>query len=278
LRRALPFVLLLCGCGSNFDPASYVSGLRLLGARAEPPEAAPGDRVALTAWTVDTRGRAIDVVWSACLLPPIPGMGFINDNCLATDMGAALIPLGNGDLISAVVPTVPPDVLLPPDITGGQYLPIRMGVTAQTDDDSGVYRLRLAGSGPRNQNPSLASIDVVTESKGNVTSRTALDANTPLTIHAGQTLLLRAMFTANSAEHYMVANPDGSTRLVTETLTVQWLATGGSLDNETSGADTDETFKADKRLPPSGAVIDLWVVGHDERGGTDLMHRQLRLQ
>jgi hypothetical protein len=247
-------------------------------AKAEPPEAAPGDRLQLTAYAVDTRRRSIDIGWAACLAPPEPGMGTINNECLTTDMGATLIPLGAGAMITTTVPTVPPGALLPPDITGGRYLPLRLQVRAQSDNDDSVYRLRLLGTMAPNHNPTLQSIDVITESKGQVSARQTILPDKPYVVHVNQALILRAEFTADSAEPYVVANSDGSTRDATETLTVQWYATGGTLDNETSGADVDETFTADKQLPAPGSVIDLWVAGHDERGGSDLMHRQLLLQ
>jgi hypothetical protein len=278
MRRLFTIVLLLGGCGDSFAPASLVDGLRLLVAKAEPPEAAPGDSVQFTAYAVDTQQRSIAIEWAACVAPPDPGMGMINTDCLTTDMSTTLIALGNGNMITAKIPTVPPRALLPPDITGGQYLPIRLKVTAQSADDSSVYRLRLAGTMAPNRNPTLLSIDVITESNGQVSGRAQLPADKPYVVHAQQKLILRAEFTSDSAEHYVVLNSDGTTRQVVETLTAQWYATGGSLDNETSGADVDEGFTADQHLPPAGSVIDLWVAGHDERGGTDLMHRQLLLQ
>jgi hypothetical protein len=287
-RHLLWVMTLLSGCGSDFAPASFVKGLRLLAAKAEPPEAAPGASVQLRAYAVDTQGRSIDIAWAACLAPPNPGMGTISSECLTTDMGATLIPLGTGDAIMTRVPGVPSSVLLPPDITGGQYLPIKLKVTAQSDDDSSVYRLRLrpagagtgagAGATAANRNPSLSSIDVVSERSGQVYARQSLPADRPFVVHANETLILRAEFSSDSAEQYVVLGGDGSVRNVTETLTAQWYATGGSLDNETSGADVDETFKADKHLAGAGSVIDLWVAGHDERGGSDLVHRQLLLQ
>jgi hypothetical protein len=279
MRRLFTIVLLLSGCGNDFTPASLVTGLRLLVAKAEPPEAAPGQRVQLTAYAVDTKQRSISIQWAACLLPPIPGMGTINNDCLTTDTSAQLIGLGSGDMVTANVPTVPSSVLLPPDITGGQYLPIRLKVTAEADDDTSVYRLRLAGMMAPNRNPTLSSIDMITESSdGKVTARQSLPSDKPYVVHANQTIILRAEFTSDSAEPYDVSNSDGTVRHTMETLTAQWYATGGSLDNETSGADVDETFKTDQHLPPAGSVIDVWVAGHDERGGTDLMHRQLLLQ
>jgi hypothetical protein len=274
MRRHSLILLLLCGCGNSFTPASLVTGLRLLGAKAEPPEASAGDSVALTAWVVDTEMRQIAIAWNACLAPPVPGMGTINSDCLSTDMGTSLIPLGHGAMIAATVPAIPPNDLLPADITGGQYLPIRLGVTAAADDDSGVYRLRLRGNQPPNQNPTLSSIDVVTEKMGTVVSRQSLEANKPLAVKRSTSIILRAMFTTGSAETYQAPDDNGGMRTVTETLNVQWLATAGSLDNETSGADVDETFTLDDGVA-TGTVIDLWVVGHDERGGTDMMHRQL---
>jgi hypothetical protein len=130
-----------------------------------------------------------------------------------------------------------------------------------------------------NKNPTLSSIDMISEADdGKVTARQSLPSDKPFVVHANQKIILRAEFTSDSAEPYDVNNADGTVRHTMETLTAQWYATGGSLDNETSGADVDETFNTDKHLPPPGSVIDVWVAGHDERGGTDLMHRQLLLQ
>ena len=60
--------LALVRCGTDFPPASEVTGLRVLGVRAEPAEPRPGDRVSLQALVVDpTRPDAGSaVLWFGC--------------------------------------------------------------------------------------------------------------------------------------------------------------------------------------------------------------------
>jgi hypothetical protein len=44
------------------------------------------------------------------------------------------------------------------------------------------------------------------------------------------------------------------------------------------GGTAVQKLTLDRELPPSGGTVDLWVVGHDDRGGTGMLHRQLVLQ
>jgi hypothetical protein len=39
-----------------------------------------------------------------------------------------------------------------------------------------------------------------------------------------------------------------------------------------------QKWTTDRALPPPGGTIDLWVVGHDDRGGTAMSHRSFILQ
>ncbi|HEY1585150.1 MAG TPA: hypothetical protein VGH63_05630, partial [Polyangia bacterium] len=169
------------GCTEDdLSDASFVSGLRILGAQAEPPEAMPGDTVTLTAWVVDTKSASVDVTWSACLLP---SNGLANAGC--TDgSGNGLVALGSGATVSVVVPPIDADTLGPTDATAGVYLPIVIHARAPDDSADAVYRLRIRVSAPPgctlqppynigcapNHNPSIGAIDpLLDEGMPNVT-------------------------------------------------------------------------------------------------------------
>src|SRR5262249_23621532 len=61
---------LLSACGSDFDPGSRVTGLRVLAVRANAPYAAPGESVHLDALAFDPGGRAASWGWGLCVDPP----------------------------------------------------------------------------------------------------------------------------------------------------------------------------------------------------------------
>ena len=145
-------------------------------------------------------------------------------------------------------------------------------------ESDGIYRLRAPGGQPRNRNPTLAGLFVVTDADAGAAGRVALDEATPLVVHAGDVLTLEASFTADSAEPYTVALPDAPARATTETLSVVWYSTAGRLRHETTGPDVPQELRLDRSLPATGATIDLWIVGQDERGGADFAHRTLVLQ
>lgn len=272
--RAVALFALACGCTQKADlaAASFVDGLRLLGVQAEPPEAAAGDAVMLTAWAVDTRGRAVDVSWSACLLP---SNGTANAGC--TDgSGNGLLALGSGPAVGMTVPAVDAATLGPPDATLGIYLPIVVRVRAGDDAVDAVYRLRLRSAsllpigctvrppyGPHcapNRNPTIDRIDPLGP-ESDVQFATA-DSIWALDLH----------YSDDSAEEY------GNPAPVFERLTTQWFATAGSFPDAPVGGTGVQELTLDRALPPSGGTIDLWAVGHDERGGTTMTHRAFVLR
>ncbi len=277
--RALAMLALLAvaggGCSkADLSAASFVDGLRVLGVHAEPPEASPGDTVMLTAWVVDPRGGTIGVDWSACLLP---SNGTANPGC--TDgTGNGLVGLGSGLQISMVVPEIDLATLGPVDASWGVYLPIVVHASAPDDSVDAVYRLRVrevvapgctlappyGGGCLPNQNPEFASIDPLGPE------------DAPIPTHPGTIWALLARYTDGSDEEYKV--PSTSDPTVPERLTTQWFSTGGSFPDQPVGGTAVQQLTMDRELPPSGGTIDLWVVGHDERGGTALAHRAFVLQ
>jgi len=276
--RALVVIAAVAALGSgcteeDLTDASFVQGLRILGAQSEPPEAMPGDTVKLTAWVVDTHGSQVDVTWSACLLP---SNGLANPGC--TDgSGNGLVGLGSGLTLSAVVPAVDAETLGAPDATGGVFLPIVMHARAPEESADAIYRLRIRITAPfrctllppynpgctPNQNPSIDRIDPL------------LDDGVPNVTHEGVSWAMVARYSSDSPEEYAISpeQPD-----VFERLTTQWFSTGGTFPNQPVGGTAVQKLTIDRALPPSGGTIDLWVVGHDERGGSTMAHRSFILQ
>jgi hypothetical protein len=261
--RALVVALALGGAAgctkADLSDFAYVNSLRILGAQAEPPEAAPGDTVALSAWVFDPRGGSIDVRWSACMLP---SNGVANAAC-ADGSGSGLVALGGGETLSIVVPAVDAAMLGPPDITGGVYLPLFIHATGSNDAVDAVYRLRIAGTLPRNKNPVFASIEPLR------------DDGVPEVGITGNVWGLIAHY-LGSVESYQT--PASAPDTVFERLTTQWFATAGSFPDQPVGGTAVQAFTLDRALPPSGGTIDLWVVGHDERGGSAMLHRSFVMQ
>jgi hypothetical protein len=269
MRACLVVVILAAACGTSFEKASFVEGLRILAIKAEPAEVAPGGSTTLSALAVDTANRPLTLSWSACTEPPQVGLGAINPGCFKVDTAAYLLPLGTGAPISASIPAIDPQTFGPPDASGGIYLPLRLDAQAGADKLSAAYRLRLARGGAPNQNPKLADVQIVPASG----APASLDEATPLEVHSGEKVTLRAAFAAGSAETYQVVEP-GQTKTVSELLNASWYATAGSWSEQVTGeAKPDTVWTADVHLPAAGSRIDVWIVGRDERGGTDLLHR-----
>lgn len=282
--------LLLSGCLPQQDPASYVTGLRVLAIKAQPPEAQPGQSSTLVPLLVDTLGRPVNIDWSLCLVPPFQGQA-VNSNCLIADAGGTRQPLGSGLQFAVTMPmAVSAQTLGLPDATGGVYLPLIAQARAGSDTLIASYRLRLGTPAPANQNPLLAGVFTVGAAQGGAGSPgaddtvTSLDPAIPRVVHSGDQLTLRAMFATGAAETYQIQDPRGDAgtimpRTVTETLSLSWFATAGSLSDGTSGAGfPDQILKLDQHLPASGTAVELWVVGRDERGGMDYLHRTLTFQ
>ena len=276
--RAVVFVVTVAlagGCSkADLAAAAFVDGLRILGVQAEPPEAHPGDTVTLTAWVVDPRGRSIDVGWSECLLQ---SNGTANPGC-TNPGGNGVVGLGSGLSITLTVPDLDAATLGAPDATYGVYLPIVVHARVAGDASDAIYRLRVRsvvqpgctidppyeGGCLPNQNPAFATIDPLGPESD------------PIVTHEGAIWALLARYTADSDEEYRLPGMTQSTS--PERLVTQWFATAGTFPDDPVGGTAVQKLTIDRALPPSGGIIDLWVVGHDERGGTALAHRAFVMQ
>jgi hypothetical protein len=264
LACTLAAALATLGCNDDYAGITLVDGLRLLAVQAEPPEiTAPGQTVTFHAYAFDTHGGNITISWSACLLR---NTGATDPGCITRSDGT--VALGQGDELTVAVPPYSLDALGPADGTGGVYLPIVLHVAAPDDSVDAIYRLRVAGGAPLNQNPRFAAID-------------PFRGNTPQPAYAGDHMVLIPRFANDSLQQYEVPDPEngpGIRKLVQETLTVQWFATAGTFGLEATSALQVEGFVLDRRLPKRFGSFDLWAVGHDERGGTTIAHETIVMQ
>jgi hypothetical protein len=268
LIKWLPFLVAVGGCSGNFESYSVVTGLRLLGAKSEPAEIAPGDTATLTAFVVDPQSSAFQIDWAACTEPPIPGTGQVNTDCVTVDSAPYLTELGNGLTVTAQTPVFDPTTIGDPDATGGRYLPIRLKVSASDGNLTGILSLRISSDQALNHNPKIADITADGASL-------PLDGAAPLEVHAGQILTLRASVTPDSTEQYQALATDGTTQTRTEQIAISWFTTFGSWQDDSTGTDTDDPLTIAAPLPQTGQSIDLWIVARDERGGSDFAHRTL---
>ncbi len=57
------------GCAADFDPASRVNSLRVLGQQTDVPFAKPGETVNIGSLSYDPQGRSVTWAWGACVNP-----------------------------------------------------------------------------------------------------------------------------------------------------------------------------------------------------------------
>jgi hypothetical protein len=303
------------GCLPQRDRGTdtYITGLRVMAVKAEPPEVAAGQTSTLSMLVVDTMGRPIDIRWAYCELAPPDGQRF-NTDCVTTSTGSYLTALTGGPTTTMVMPTVDPTILGSADGSGGVYLPVIATITAGTDVVTAVYHLRVNMGGAANQNPEMTGLytvmagagppdgsspgDAGCTADGGMTGSACangsdllswIDPVTPLPVHTGDKLRLRALFTAASAEPYTTPGRVtdagvGPPRMRTESQDVSFFSTGGTIGGVMGGGmmgfggGSDATLTIDTNLPLPSGTIDLWAVGRDPRGGTDYLHRTLILQ
>jgi hypothetical protein len=295
MRRLLLLAVLgaLC-CRPDFDRSiALVPAPRILAVRAEPPESAPGTLVNYTALAVTPSGSdaQADVAWSFCSTPA----STIEHSPIATPcLTVAGAMVASGAQATLITPAdacqrfgpqglpAPPGQTAPrpsaPDPTGGYYQPLVLGwqggTTAAferlTCDPTGVSldlaRTYRATRVP-NQNPRL--LPPTADIDGAPIDLTGLTGQA--TIGPGASVHVYASWSPDSAESYAVIDVlqqslDGRP----EILWVSWFATAGDLDKDVSAPSSAATT-ADNvwHAPVSSGTFYLWIVLHDDRGGTD---------
>lgn len=264
MRRApaLAAALLACAPPPDFDPTQITSP-RLVSVRADPPEAAPGERVRLDALVAAPAGSPAGVVrWAVCLRARAPtDPTVVPAGC---DEGATALGL-EGEAVETTLPAeacrvagpeAPAGTRAPdPDGTGGYYLTYRVTLDTADDRDLAFARVRLRCVRPdlptdlaralatrdaRNRNPEIAAVALAPD--GTVTAR------------------------AGEAERYARVSPRGDAWIEeTEALEAWWFTDVGALRSPRAAVTDGRATGALARDGARGGS--LWVVVRDGRGG-----------
>ena len=220
LAAAVAAVAAPLACDSPFVPRSAIEDLRVLGVRATPPEARPGEAVRLDALVVDPKGRPVRYDWFACDPPSEPaavspcedGHRLVDIDALATVPGVRSL----GTTTTATYTFETSGALSPDAATTALVL-----LAARVEGRSVLARktLRLSRSPTPNRNPELELLVI----KGG-----QVIGDRFLTDDAEAEVPCSAIVTATSAESYVRARPDGSSANAIEDLRYEWFATHGS--------------------------------------------------
>jgi hypothetical protein len=287
---------LACKPGVGQAP-SLITDYTLLAVRGEPAEAKPGDSVVYSFLLASPSGTVPDATagWDVCETPKPPA----ENNSVASACNPPTPGSTTGQTFAAPVPTkacmlfgpIAPPVAAgqpavrprDPDSTGGYYLPVRVKFPdLPTGSLTGFAFERitcnLANAATSivgeynkqyqpNNDPGIASTDLITADG----SRLSLDSGPP-TIAPGETVIFEAAFAQGSAETFPVLAPSGDALVnQTESLHMSWFATSGSFVHDRTGVAATETAISTGntwKAPDSAAVVYLWLVLRDSRGGT----------
>lgn len=307
VKRALLYVACAACAPDLPDDRSLVDEPRLLAARIEPPEVAPGEEVTTSALWVDPTGTLADapLEWAFCTARKrLSEPGTVASACLV-DASPDLAVFGAGLAATGIAPSsgcrqFGPDSPEPapgetagrpadPDGTGGFYQPIRVRV-AEPEPHFALGQLRLRCGLPgatstqaaefragyvANTNPTIASVE-----RGDGRPIVMFETDPTATTHVapGEVVELTVRWPAcdgppcGGSEPYLWFDP--STRQLAvrrEAMRVSWFATGGRFANGHTGrseSEADQPFALGAwSAPATQGDFHLWFVLRDDRGG-----------
>lgn len=288
------------------EDLSSVDSPRLLAVIAEPPEAAEGESVSLTALVAGPSGTLSEAVsYAACLArKPLSELGPVSPSCLEGGTSESLQPLGSGGSVQATIergacssfgprrPTAeagqPAGRPVDPDPTGGFYQPVvaslpgQRGVLGAVRLDCGLPgadREQIVEYNRRhrpNQNPRIERLERLEGNTWVELPPQTNDGPAVSRVAAGEELSLRASWESCGAEEACTGVEayvrfDAPTGLLVdreEVLLASWYATGGSFEEYRTGAGAEATAAENRWLAPTEAgSVEIWVVLRDGRGG-----------
>lgn len=295
--------LLGLSCAEPFDPQSLVKGLRVLGIRAEPPEARPGTPMALEALVVDSvRSRPPSILWVGCDADPFgQGRSACTDTAVLNDpgqlsssdgglpAGVKLIGFGNRALYATpkdLFSVLPEGDVRRVEGTVGVVLALAVGedvpLSATPEELRAVFdrvraketaavfalfRVRISENLLPNKNPSLSRL---------LRSGIPLPLGGTLQALPGASLDLEVTAPDDAFETFVQRLPN-SAEETAEKLIGAWYSSMGELKLERVALRSDvvQTFTAPDggtKFPiPENREGSLWVVVRDTRGGQTWM-------
>lgn len=301
--------LALAACGSFEDPA-IVLDLRILAMTASPPEqlvvydpdnlaATELDEVEVCALVADPAEQR-RLQWSMTVCPPQSGRrcwddrpslpllgepGLLGDPETADDPQLACAYILPGPEVLAILQ----DTIEHDSVSGfsGIDLTVSLRVVPEGgSEDEAVYGFKSARYSPHlpaervaNTNPYVDHFAIAENGIELAALRPGrcVDHATPHILAPGESLTLVPIEPEGVREDYLVPTVDGGSRMFTEYLSYQWLATAGDWTRETSGGARDaagnepslgSTWQAPASEDLDGITnVSLWVMYRDERGG-----------
>lgn len=314
MRRALA-LLALTSCASFEDPA-IVLDLRIVAMTSSPPEQILdvdfeqmpqlGDLVdqlepSFVCAHVADPGRTRALRWSmtACL-PSVHENGdqlgvcdeerpqkllveaIADDPELVPTSLCGAVP-NDGNLVAILLDAYENDLLR--GFAGLDYIVVFKVGDFDADpalDLVGVKQLRVAARIPEtrvaNENPFLTELQLAVNEVAQDPAQLGHCANgSTITVRPGQRVLLFPLEAEGARQEYFVPTVDGTFKMFTETMSYQWLATGGSFNEHTTGGPTDILGNQ----PPPGSTwfapavdrateFQLWALQRDERFGVSV--------
>jgi hypothetical protein len=255
----------ICACepAPEADP-SRIDAPRIIAIHAEPPEAAPGEAVALQVVVALPDDAPLSWAWCATPKPPTENNS-VDPACLADGVmpipqtGVAVMSALPADGCRLFGPQSPGPGLRArdADITGGYFQPVRVQTAAT--QAIGLVRLRCNLA----QAPLAAAQRFAMEYVPNQNPEMVLDI--PDNVTAGQTVRLRV--SSPSAEPYLRFDPQRRELIEdAETLVVSWFATQGQLAEPRTTV-VDGVAEVAWTAGASGAAR-VYAVVRDSRGGS----------
>jgi hypothetical protein len=306
--------LALAACGTFEDPAIVID-LRALAVTAEPPEQVvpidPDNPFDITFAPFEISALVADpfhrtLAWRLMACPPQPDL-----RC--TDLTAPFIVVDQfvventdvvGQIARATVPGGPAltaivrETIERDSLQGFGGVDINVSIRAApvgAPESEAVYAgkaVRFSAQIPAervaNRNPDIAEI-LVQVDRGDglgfgeaqrLESGACRDRLFALEVPSGGQVKLAPRPVDGSNETYVVPTFEGGTRVFTENLRYQWLATAGSWSRDETGGPRDlagnpASISTEWRSPrlfddESFRLVDMWVVQRDERGGNSV--------
>ena len=251
------------GCNPSLPSRALVDDLRVLGVRAEPPEAAPGSTIAFDALVgdVEVPARPFRRGWALCT-PGTEGIATCGDP-------TRIVALGTAGSVSWTVPADFLEDLSVEEMEIGRDVYVVFGIELEGLDrppeegehDISFKRVRISTHANPNRNPRIDAL---------LFDGTATDA--PLAVEGGHDGELLVVPSEDSIQAYDL---NGETQ--SEDMRYTWLVTGGSVGDTVSWGDVGGVSGTSWHLPGTGSAM-LWVVLRDGRGGTAWASQPVEIQ
>lgn len=216
------------------------------------------------------------------------GSGIVNDpetSPTPVEMCARID--ANGNLLGVLLDTLEGDVL--GGLGGVDYL-VQLAVGgADADPAQDQFAAKWLRVAPRipaarqaNQNPAIDRLEATVERSDVVTLDVSANARCAvgrpsLTVRARDSVRFTPIEAPGAREPYVVPTLDGSTRMFTESLTYQWIASAGGFSQGSTGGPRDvsgneQPLFTDWRAPSAASLagptdVTIWMIQRDERLG-----------